>query len=232
MKFFIIHGAYGNPNENWIPWLKESLERRAEGKICEPEAQYMYRRKYYVDDGDRVKIVVDYEQNLDVDGSKLRIVQLTDYTAEKIRSMFPSAAALLSKWQVAEERNAIIEALSERGITFEELVKATGQEDADHFDLVCHIAFNAPLRSRRERAERLRKGRGDFFEHFSLEAQQILDEILDKYIEYGTEQFKIPDILKVDPIARHGNVLEIASLFNGPEKLKQALEGLQTLLYA
>jgi type I restriction enzyme R subunit len=55
---------------------------------------------------------------------------------------------------------------------------------------------------------------------------------MDKYIEYGTEQFKTPDILKVDPIARHGNVLEIASLFNGPKKLKQALEGLQTLLYA
>ena len=212
--------------------VKKILEVGAEGKVCEPEAKYLYKRKYYVDDGDRVKIVVDYEQNLDVDGSKLRVVQLTDYTAEKIRSMFPSAAALLSKWQVAEERNAIIEALSERGITFEELVKTTGQEDADHFDLVCHIAFNAPLRSRRERAERLRNGRVDFFEYFSPEAQQILNEILDKYIEYGTEQFKIPDILKVDPIARHGNVIEIASLFNGPEKLKKALEGLQTLLYA
>jgi predicted alpha/beta hydrolase family esterase len=26
-KVFIIHGAYGNPNENWIPWLKEELEK-------------------------------------------------------------------------------------------------------------------------------------------------------------------------------------------------------------
>ena len=25
---FIIHGAYGSPNENWIPWLKKELENK------------------------------------------------------------------------------------------------------------------------------------------------------------------------------------------------------------
>lgn len=60
----------------------------------------------------------------------------------------------------------------------------------------------------------------------------VHDEILDKYIEFGTEQFKIPDILKVEPIIQHGNPMEIANLFSGPEKLKEALEKLQTLLYA
>ena len=190
------------------------------------------KRKLYVDDGNKINIVYDYEQQLDADGNKLRVVKYTDYTAEKVHSMFPSAALLLSKWQVAEERAAIIEALKDKGISFEELVKATGREDADHFDLLCHIAFNAPLRSRRERAERLVKGKVDFFEYFSPEARQILNEILDKYVEFGTEQFKVPDILKVDPIARHGNVMEIAKLFSGPEKLKQALEEMQKLLYA
>ncbi|MCG2724688.1 MAG: hypothetical protein L6420_00295 [Elusimicrobia bacterium] len=65
----------------------------------------------------------------------------------------------------------------------------------------------------------------------TLDARQILNEILDKYIEYGTEQFKVPDILKIDPISKHGNTLEIAAIFNGPENLKYALAKLQTLLY-
>ena len=26
-NIFIIHGAYGNPDENWIPWLKSELEK-------------------------------------------------------------------------------------------------------------------------------------------------------------------------------------------------------------
>jgi type I restriction enzyme R subunit len=201
--------------------------------VCDlPDDGQCERRKFYVDDGKRIKIIYDYEQHLDADGNKLRVVKYTEYTAEKVRSMFTSAAALLSKWQVAAERTAIIEFLQDKGIAFEELVKATGQEDADHFDLLCHVAFNAPLRSRRERAERLRKGKVDFFEYFSPEARQILNEILDKYVEFGTEQFKVPDILKVDPIARHGNVIEIASLFSGPEKLREAFEKLQTLLYS
>lgn len=189
-------------------------------------------RKYYVDDGERVRIVVDYEQNLDLEGNRLRVVKYTDYTSEKVRSMFSSAAELLSKWQSADQRKIIIEALEDNSISFEELAKATGREDADPFDLLCHVAFNAPLRSRRERAERLRKGKVDFFDYFVPEARQILNEILDKYIEHGVAQFKVPDILKVEPISRHGNVMEITALFKGPEKLKEALEKLQNMLYS
>jgi len=189
-------------------------------------------RKYYVDEGDKIRIAADYEQSLDESGNKLKTVRYTDYTSEKVRSMFTSSAELLSKWKVPEEREAIIAALAERGITFEDLVKATGQDDVDHFDLLCHVAYNAPLRSRRERAERVRLGKSGFFENFSPDARQILNEILEKYVEYGTEQFKVPDILKVDPISKHGNTLEIAAVFNGPENLKDALTKLQTFLYA
>lgn len=189
-------------------------------------------RKYYVDDGQRVKIVVDYEQSLDLEGNRLRVVKYTDYTSEKVRSMFSSAAELLSKWQSADERKVIIEALEDKGISFEELAKVTGREDADPFDLLCHVAFNAPLCSRGERAERLRKGEVDFSDYFSPEARRIPNEILDKYIEHGVTQFKVPDILKVAPISAHGNVMEIAALFKGPEKLKDALEQLQNMLYS
>ena len=71
----------------------------------------------------------------------------------------------------------------------------------------------------------------DFWEYFQPEARQILTEILDKYIEHGVAQLSIPDILKVPPISEHGNVLEIAGKFGGPEELRTAVERLQTLLY-
>lgn len=189
------------------------------------------KRKYYVDTGEKVKIVVDYEQTLDAHGNKLRVVKYTDYTAEKVRLMFPSAAALLSKWQSAEERALIVQQLEDRGISFDELAEVTGFTDADPFDLLCHIAFNAPLRTRRERAERIRKGKVDFFDYFKPEAKEILNEILDKYIDHGTAQFQVPDILRVEPISRHGNVMEISALFEGPEKLRKALHKLQNMLY-
>ncbi len=187
--------------------------------------------KYYVDEG-TIGIAAHFVYELDGHGKKLRIVKYIDYSSEKIRSMWTSAAELLSQWRNAEQRTAIINALAEHGITLEQLVENAGQPDADPFDLLCYVAFNAPLRTRRERAERLRKGRIDFWDYFKPEARQILNEILDKYVEFGTAEFKIPDILKVEPISQHGNVVEIAAKFGGADQLRDALEKMQTLLYA
>ncbi len=187
-------------------------------------------RKYYVDGG-IVEIAAHFVYELDVSGKKLRAIKYMDYAESRIRDMWASAAELRSRWNNAEERAAVLQALEEHGITPEQLAENAGQTDADPFDLLCYVAYNAPIRTRRERAERLRKGRMDFWEYFQPEARQILSQILDKYIEHGTTQFTIPEILKVPPISDHGNVLEIAEKFGGPDRLRTAVEKLQTLLY-
>jgi type I restriction enzyme R subunit len=189
------------------------------------------RRKFYVDDG-IVEIAAHFVYELDAEGKQLRVVRFTDYTGEKVRSMCPSAVELRSKWSNAEERAEIIAALEYRGISLDELIEASKQPDADPFDLLCHVAFNAPLRTRRERADRLRKEQKAFFERYGAEARRVLDDILEKYVEYGTPQFRLPDILKVPPISERGTVPEISALFSGPEKLREAVGQLQTLLYA
>ncbi len=127
---------------------------------------------------------------------------------------------------------AAIEALAERGIDFDQLAEVTGQTDADPFDLLCHVAYSAPLRTRRERATSLKTAQKAFFEQYGTEAKTILDELLEKYAEHGVAQFEFPDILKVPPISNHGNVIEIARFFGGPEKLNDAVNRLQALLYA
>ena len=188
------------------------------------------KRKYYVDRGS-VEIAAHLVYELDGNGKQLRVVKFTDYTAERVRSMYPSTAALRSKWSNTEERAAIIEALEERGISFDELAKSANQPDADPFDLLCHVAFNAPLRTRRERAEMLRREKKDFFDQYLPDARQVLNEMLDKYIEYGEAQFQIPEILKVPPISERGTVPQIAGFFGGAEKMRAAVNELQVLLY-
>ena len=131
----------------------------------------------------------------------------------------------------ADQRSEIIAALGERGIDFDVLAEQTGQADADPFDLLCHLAFNAPLRTRRERAQRLKAERKDYFEKFSPEARQVLDELLEKYAEHGDAQFLLPDVLKVPPISTHGQPAEIIKLFGGPDQLRRAVNDLQGLLY-
>jgi type I restriction enzyme R subunit len=195
------------------------------------EGPELERRKYYVDGG-RVEIVADVVHELDGDGKKLRVVTYIDYTAEKVRTLWPTGSELRKFWSDPISRDEVIEKLEERGILFEDLAAATKQPDADPFDLLCHVAYNAPLRTRRERAERLRREDKAFLDRYSPGARAILDELLEKYAEYGTAQFKIPDILKVPPISARGNVMEIAALFGGADALKSAVGELQTLLYA
>jgi len=189
------------------------------------------RRKYYVDGG-VVEIAVHQVLELDIQGNLLRVVKYTDYTAGKVRTLVRDANELRDRWVDPAGRNEIIEALAERSIDFEQLAEAAGHPDADPFDLLCHVAFNAPLRTRRERAERLRTGRRDFFDQYGPEARQVLNELLEKYAAHGTAQFQIPEILQVPPISAHGNVMEIAQLFGGPDQLREAVHRLQTLLYS
>ncbi len=189
------------------------------------------RRKYYFDEG-RVEIAAHLVYELDPDGRQLRVVKFTDYAAEKVRSLYTSAAEMRAQWADPERRAEIIGRLAERGIDFDELAAAANQPEADPFDLLCHVAFNAPLRTRRERADRLRRDKKDFFDHYGPEARTILNDLLEKYADHGTAQFVLPDVLHVPPISDHGNVMEIASLFGGPDQLKAAVNELQTLLYA
>jgi type I restriction enzyme R subunit len=188
-------------------------------------------RKYYVDDG-VFEIAHEVVWELDAEGKKLRVIQYTDYIAEKVRTLFPAATALRQQWADAYRRDDIIAQLEERGIDFGALAMDMKQPDADPFDLLCHLAFNAPLHTRSERAERLRHDKKDFFERYGPEARAILNDLLDKYAESGVDQFKIPESLKLAPISTRGNVTEIIGFFGSADNLRAAVAEMQVLLYA
>jgi type I restriction enzyme R subunit len=112
------------------------------------------------------------------------------------------------------------------------MVKQAGKPDADPFDLLLHLAFNAPLLSRRQCADRVKQQQTAFFNYFAPEAREIMSDLLEKYAADGELQFTLPDVLKVPPISKHGNVAEIANLYGGFEQLGTAINKLQSLLYA
>lgn len=188
-------------------------------------------RKFYVDGG-TVEIVAHLVYELDTDGKRLTCYKLTDWTGEKVRTIYPTAAAFRAAWCIADKRQTVIEELAERGIDLETLAEDAGRPDDDPFDLLCHLAWNVPLRTRRERAERLRRERLDFFDHYGLEARTVLDALLEKYAVHGAAQFELPAVLKVSPLAEFGNPTEIARRFGGPEKMRAAVNEMSNLLYA
>jgi type I restriction enzyme R subunit len=188
-------------------------------------------RKYYFDGG-QVAVDTHLVYELDADGKQLRVVKLTDYTAEKVRTLCAGPEDLRTRWSDSEQRAEILRELSERGIDFQQVALQSGKADADPFDLLCHLAFNAPIHTRRERADRVKKQEKAFFNYYAPEAREILNDLLEKYALDGELQFTLPDVLKVAPIWRHGSVGEIVKKFGGADELRNAVNKLQTLLYA
>ena len=188
-------------------------------------------RKFYVDDGE-VEILRHLVYELDADGRRLSCKHLTDYAGDKVRTLYPNASELRAGWLDPERRAEIVERLEEVGIEPGMLAEAAGRPEADEFDLLCHLAYNTPLRTRRERVDKLRREQHDFFARFGPEAREILDAVIEKYAEHGSTQLRLPDVLEVPPLSEWGNVIELSARFGGGTALRRAVTEMQHLLYA
>lgn len=187
-------------------------------------------RKFYYDGG-KVEIIRQLVYELDSDGKKLACRHLTDYTGDKVRTLYPNASELRKDWLDPARRAEIIEQLEEKGIDTATLGGDVGKPEADPFDLLCHLAYNAPLRTRRERADSLKRNEIEFFAKHGPEAREVLDALIEKYAEHGAAQFTLPDVLEIPPFNDWGNVIEIAARFGGSKAMREAVNELQMRLY-
>jgi type I restriction enzyme R subunit len=171
-------------------------------------------RKYYVDDVE-VRVVTERVQYLDADG-KLITESLKDFTRKTLRKTYTSLNAFLNAWNAAERKQALIDELSMQGVFLDELAEQVGR-DYDAFDLVCHVAFDQPPLTRRERAERVNKRH--VFAKYGDQARAVLQALLQKYADSGLRSVESLDILKVDPLTSFGTPVEIVKLFGGVSEI-------------
>ena len=182
--------------------------------------------KYVVDDVE-VSIVSERVQYLDANG-KLITESLKDYTRKAVRRAYASLNAFLNAWNDADRKQAIIDELAGHGVFLDELAEQVGR-DIDAFDLVCHIAFDQPPRTRRERADKVRKR--NIFGKYGDKTRAVLEALLDKYADSGLKSVESLEILKVEPLTQFGTPVEIVHLFGGKQNYLAAIQELETQLY-
>ncbi|MEW6100207.1 MAG: EcoAI/FtnUII family type I restriction enzme subunit R [Pseudomonadota bacterium] len=189
-------------------------------------------RKFYIDGGE-VEVIGHLVYDLDTDGKKLQVVKYTEYAGRAVRTLYPTREALQLAWGHPDTRSEVLRELTERGISFEELAASSDQPDADPFDLLCHLAWNAPLLTRRQRAEAARRRAQDLFAQYGDTAREILSLLLERYVERGILQFSaLSELMKVQPFDRYGSPAEIATRhFGGVRGMKEAVSRLQSALY-
>ena len=183
-------------------------------------------RKYVVSNVE-VKVAAERVQYFDANG-KLITESLKYYTKKTLSKEFASLDDFLTKWTSSEKKQAIIEELSNQGIFFEALADEVGK-DCDPFDLLCHVAWDMPPLTRKERAEQVKKQ--NYFTKYSEKARIVLEALLDKYVDEGIVQIEQTQILTVSPFTNIGTPMEIIKAFGGLEQYNQAIHDLEQALY-
>jgi type I restriction enzyme R subunit len=152
-----------------------------------------------------------------------------DFTRKQIRSEYASLEAFLSRWNTAKKKQAIIDELEEHGIVLENLAAEVGKDYGD-FDLICHIAYDEPPLTRKERANKVKKR--NYFTKYGEKVRAVLTALLDKYADEGISTLESPKVLRLEPFKDMGTPVEIINtVFGGKDRFESAIQELEQELY-
>ncbi len=225
-----IPGTHFDEQGNPLPPLEKGGTEggfETTGIEAEPEESSPKRVKYIMGDV-TVYIVAKRVQYYGPEG-KLITESLKDYTRQTVRKDYASLDEFLRRWSQAERKASILLELQQHGVLLEPLAEEVGK-DFDAFDLICHVAFDQPPLTRRERAEQVKKR--NYFAKYSAQARQVLESLLEKYADTGIENIEDIKILTLDPFKDMGTASELVSVFGGKTAYLAALHELEDNLYA
>lgn len=179
--------------------------------------------------GCQVRIVYKTVSIYDTNGKLLRQENIIDYTKKNILGEYASLNDFIRKWSAEEKKEKIRGLLREQGIDLEALKEEEGMSDVDDFDFICHVAFDKKPLTRKERAENVKKK--DFLNKYSGVAREVLEALLDKYMDTSIYEIEKTEVLRLDPFMRMGKPQKIASYFGGKDGYLKAVKELESSIY-
>lgn len=194
--------------------------------VNDPPTDYKKRPKQYINGVD-VSVLVSRELYFDSEGKPI-VVSLKDYTKSIIQKNYASLDDFLLTWNQADKKEAIIKELQEQGVMVEALYEAVDQQ-VDLFDLICHVAYDQPPLTRKERANNVKKR--NYFTKYGEQARKVLETLLDKYADEGVENIESIEVLRVKPFDEYGSPLEIINEFGSKQNYLEAVRELENELY-
>ncbi len=154
---------------------------------------------------------------------------MKDYTKEIVSNQYATLQEFLTKWNNADKKAAIIKELEEQGVMVEALQNAVNKE-VDLFDLICHVAYDQPPLSRKDRSNNVKKR--NYFTKYGEQAKQVLEALLEKYADEGISTIESTEVLSLHPFDDYGTPPEIIRMFGTKDKYFEAVKELENQLYA
>ena len=202
----------------------------ATGPVTPPGSGTDPKEKPIVDEnGCTVKVIGKTVSIYDANGKLLRQEDIVVYTKSNILGEYASLSDFIRKWSDEDKKESIRGLLMKRGINLESIKADQNMSDVDDFDFICHVAFNQKPLTRQERANNVVKR--DFLSKYSGAAREVLEALLDRYMNTGIYEIEKTEILKLDPFQKFGKPSKIAQFFGGKEGYLKAIKELEKELY-
>lgn len=199
------------------------------GGIAEPPPEPYIPKPIINKEGCKVEVIYKTVSVYDVNGKLLRQESIVDYTKKNILDEYASLDNFIRQWTAQQKKEKIREMLLNEGIDLEKLKAEQNMTEVDDFDFICHIAFDKKPLTRKERANNVKKR--DFLSKYSGMAREILNALLDKYMNTGIYEIEKTDILKLDPFIKYGKPSKIASYFGSRDAYLKAVQELENEIY-
>ena len=180
-------------------------------------------------DGCKVEVIGKTVSVYDANGKLLRHDSIEDYTKSNILGKCASLDNFISMWTAENKKGAIKDLLLEQGIDLEQMKTDHNMTDVDDFDFICHVAYDQKPLTRKERANNVKKR--DFLNKYSGVAKQVLEALLDKYMNVGIYEIENTNILELDPFMKFGKKSRIMKAFGGKDEYLKAIKELENELY-
>ena len=196
----------------------------------EPSSVVSESHVKYLVEGENIAITTEIVSILGEDGKTMRTESITDFTRKQIRKRYATLNDFVKNWTEAERKKAIVDELKDYSVLVDAVrEKNPALANADIFDVICHVAFDQPPMTRRERANNVKKR--NYFAKYEGKAREVLEALLDKYADYGILNLEDSNILDNTPFNKIGKPQKIVKLFGGLDQFEQALKELENEIY-
>lgn len=211
----IATGEPGDETDNEKPPRKEKLEIR-------------------LSHGRTLRVIDVETRYIGPDGKPITATEFLETIIGLLPDIFTSEQQLRERWANPDTRKELLQQLADHGVDKDHLQtmqKMFEAEDSDVFDVLAHIAFNASILRRHDRAENARNDVKLLKGCNTEVAKNFVLFLLERYEKDGVQELDRDNLSEIIRISQLGTVRDLQLAFGGKEQFLHKYYDVQYSLY-
>lgn len=165
-------------------------------------------------------------------GTPMSAQQFMELLFGKLPEFFQSEEELRVLWSAPATRKKLLEGLAEKGFgsaQLAEMQRIIDAENSDVFDVLAHVAYALPPRTRLERAG---MAKSEINTHFNSKQRAFLEFVLAHYVTEGVRELDTDKLKPLLDLRYHNSLSDAVADLGKPDEIRLLFAGFQKHLYS